>query len=50
MHPLGRIGQPEDIARAVLFFLDPKNSWITGQTLNLDGGLSALKAPAHAKN
>lgn len=49
MHPLGRIGQPEDIARAVLFFLDPKNSWITGQTLHVDGGLSMLKVPSHAK-
>jgi 3-oxoacyl-[acyl-carrier protein] reductase len=50
MHPLGRIGQPQDIARAVLFFLDPKNSWITGQTLNVDGGLSILKVPSNVKN
>lgn len=50
MHPLGRIGQPEDIARAVSFFLDPKNSWVTGQTLHIDGGLSILKAPVYLKN
>jgi 3-oxoacyl-[acyl-carrier protein] reductase len=50
MHPLGRVGQPEDIARAVVFLLDPQNSWITGQTLHVDGGLSILKGPAHAKN
>jgi 3-oxoacyl-[acyl-carrier protein] reductase len=50
MHPLGRIGQPQDIARAVLFFLDPKNSWVTGQTLHVDGGLSILKVPARVKN
>ena len=50
MHPLGRIGQPQDIARAVLFFLDPQNNWITGQTLQVDGGLSILKVPSHLKN
>ena len=49
MHPLGRIGQPQDIARAVLFFLDPKNNWITGQTLHVDGGLSILKVAAHVE-
>lgn len=43
MHPLGRLGEPDDIARAVAFFLDPCNSWITGQVLAVDGGLSSLK-------
>ena len=43
MHPLGRIGKPLDIARAVVFLLDPENSWITGQVLNVDGGLGKLK-------
>jgi NAD(P)-dependent dehydrogenase (short-subunit alcohol dehydrogenase family) len=43
MHPLGRVGKPMDIARAVLFFLDPLNTWITGQVLNVDGGLATLK-------
>ncbi len=43
MHSLGRIGKPEDIARAVVFLLDPKNDWITGQVLNVDGGLSSSK-------
>ena len=47
MHPLGRVGQPEDIARAVVFLLDPQNSWITGQVLHIDGGLSTLKGHAH---
>lgn len=46
LHPLGRIGTPEDIARAVVFFLDPQNSWITGQVLNVDGGLATLKTRA----
>lgn len=43
MHALGRIGKPEDIARAVLFLLNPQNSWITGQVLAVDGGLSRVR-------
>lgn len=42
--PLGRIGQPDDVARAVLFLCDPANDWITGALLPVDGGLS-LGAP-----
>lgn len=41
-HPLKRTGAPDDIARAVLFLLDPANSWITGQILGVDGGLGTL--------
>lgn len=36
--PLGRIGQPQDIANAALFFASPDSSWITGQTLTVAGG------------
>lgn len=43
MHALGRIGEPSDIARAIVFFLNPENSWITGQVLAVDGGLSAVR-------
>jgi len=43
MHALGRIGEPYDIAKAILFFLNPENSWITGQVLAVDGGLSSLR-------
>lgn len=43
MHPLGRLGEPEDIARAIAFFLDPANDWVTGQVLGVDGGLADLK-------
>jgi NAD(P)-dependent dehydrogenase (short-subunit alcohol dehydrogenase family) len=42
MHPLGRIGKAEDVARGIVFLLDPSNSWITGQTLAIDGGLSTV--------
>ena len=37
-HPIGRIGQPMDIARAVVFLTDPANSFITGAMLAVDGG------------
>ena len=37
--PLGRIGQPEDIARAVAFLASDDASWITGQVLQSSGGL-----------
>jgi NAD(P)-dependent dehydrogenase (short-subunit alcohol dehydrogenase family) len=43
MHPLGRIGEPGDIAAAIAFLLDPANSWVTGQVLGIDGGLSTLR-------
>lgn len=37
--PLGRIGQPEDIANAVLFFASEEASFVTGQALTVDGGM-----------
>ena len=43
MHPLGRIGKPEDIARVILFLLNPDNHWITGQVIAVDGGLSRVR-------
>ncbi len=36
--PLGRLGDPGDIANAILFLTSPAASWITGQTLYVDGG------------
>jgi NAD(P)-dependent dehydrogenase (short-subunit alcohol dehydrogenase family) len=36
--PLGRIGEPADIGAAVAFLASPDASWITGQTLVIDGG------------
>ena len=48
MHALGRLGQPEDIARAIAFLLDPANNWITGQVLAVDGGLSRVRPKARA--
>lgn len=45
MHPLGRIGRPDEIAAAIAHLLGPDASWITGQVLAIDGGLSAGYAP-----
>ncbi len=39
-YPLGRLGEPEDVASAVAFLASADASWITGQTLVLDGGLT----------
>jgi meso-butanediol dehydrogenase/(S,S)-butanediol dehydrogenase/diacetyl reductase len=39
IYPLGRIGEPEDIAAAVTFLASPDASWITGITLPVDGGI-----------
>jgi NAD(P)-dependent dehydrogenase (short-subunit alcohol dehydrogenase family) len=39
-HPLKRIGNQMDIAQAALFLLEDKSSWMTGQVLAVDGGLS----------
>jgi len=41
MHPLGRMGEPEDIARAALFLLSGDAGWITGVALPVDGGFTA---------
>lgn len=42
-HPLKRIGEPEDIANLASYLLSPESSWITGQIIRLDGGLSTIK-------
>jgi NAD(P)-dependent dehydrogenase (short-subunit alcohol dehydrogenase family) len=47
--PLGRMGQPSDIANAVLFLSSPLASYITGQILSVDGGLSVHEAGSLAR-
>jgi NAD(P)-dependent dehydrogenase (short-subunit alcohol dehydrogenase family) len=44
-YPLGRVGEPEDIANAALFLASDDASWITGSVLTVDGGLTAGNYP-----
>jgi NAD(P)-dependent dehydrogenase (short-subunit alcohol dehydrogenase family) len=44
MHPLGRVGKPEDVGPAVCWLLDPDTSWVTGQVIGVDGGLGTVRA------
>jgi NAD(P)-dependent dehydrogenase (short-subunit alcohol dehydrogenase family) len=43
--PLGRLGEPEDVAALVRFLLGPEASWITGQNIAVDGGHSLRRGP-----
>lgn len=46
LHPAGRLGEPRDVAAAIVFLLDPANDWITGQVVGVDGGLSTIRPRA----
>ena len=46
MHALGRIGEPSEIASAIAWLLDPEQSWVTGQVIGVDGGLSRIRSRA----
>jgi NAD(P)-dependent dehydrogenase (short-subunit alcohol dehydrogenase family) len=41
MHPLGRIGTPDEIAQVALFLASPAASFITGAAINVDGGIGS---------
>jgi NAD(P)-dependent dehydrogenase (short-subunit alcohol dehydrogenase family) len=43
--PLGRVGEPEDVAALVRFLLGPEAGWITGQNVGIDGGHSIRRGP-----
>ena len=46
MHPLGRIGEPNDVAAVAAFLLSQDSAWLSGQIFGIDGALSAgLQAP-----
>jgi NAD(P)-dependent dehydrogenase (short-subunit alcohol dehydrogenase family) len=42
-YPLGRTGLPSDLASAATFLLSPESSWITGQVIGIDGGMSTVR-------
>ena len=44
LHALGRLGEPDDVARMICWLLDPLQSWITGQVFGIDGGLSTVRS------
>jgi NAD(P)-dependent dehydrogenase (short-subunit alcohol dehydrogenase family) len=37
-HPMGRVGQPDEVAEAIVWLLSDATGWITGATLPIDGG------------
>jgi NAD(P)-dependent dehydrogenase (short-subunit alcohol dehydrogenase family) len=45
LHPLGRRGQPQDVASAVAYLAGPQSAWITGTCLVVDGGLTIRTHP-----
>jgi len=43
MHPLGRIGRPEEVATVISWLLSDSSGWVTGQVIGVDGGLSTIR-------
>ncbi|MFO0806109.1 MAG: SDR family oxidoreductase [Gemmataceae bacterium] len=43
MHPLGRIGEPGDVAGAIDWLLGAESAWVTGQVIGVDGGLASVR-------
>jgi len=43
-HPIGRVGQPEEVSALVLFLLSDEAGWITGATMSIDGGRALASA------
>lgn len=44
MHPLGRVGEPADLAGIAAWLLGAESTWVTGQVLGVDGGLGRVKS------
>jgi len=43
-HPMQRVGKPEEIAEMTKFLLSDNSSWMTAQTLTIDGGIGSIKS------
>lgn len=43
LHVMGRFGEPADVASAIVWLLDPAQSWVTGQVIGIDGGLGSAR-------
>ena len=44
MHAMRRLGEPEDVASAIVWLLGAEQSWVTGQVIGVDGGLGSIRA------
>lgn len=44
LHPLGRIGEPAEVASAICWLLDSDQNWVTGQVIGVDGGMGSVQA------
>lgn len=49
LHAIGRLGEPNDIARLIEWLLLPENDWITGQIIGIDGGLGRVLPRARVR-
>ena len=43
MHPLGRIGTPEDVGSVIEWLASDESGWVTGQVIGVDGGLGRVR-------
>lgn len=43
LHPLGRAGEPAEVAEVIDWLLGPSSSWVTGQVIGVDGGLATVR-------
>lgn len=48
LHVAGRLGEPGDVASAIVWLLDPEQGWVTGQVLGVDGGLGSARTMPRA--